>query len=55
MSRKIVLRAGRAELHYWRDLWAYRELLTILAWRDVAVRYKQTVTGVVWAIVPTSE
>jgi lipopolysaccharide transport system permease protein len=51
MSRKIVLRPGRAELHYWRDLWAYRELFAILAWRDVAVRYKQTVMGVAWAIV----
>jgi lipopolysaccharide transport system permease protein len=55
MSRKIVLRPGRAELHYWRDLLAYRELFTILAWRDVPVRYKQTAMGVAWAIVPTSE
>jgi lipopolysaccharide transport system permease protein len=50
MSR-IVLAPGRAERHYWRDLWAYRELFTILAWRDVAVRYKQTVIGIAWAIV----
>jgi hypothetical protein len=41
----LVLEAGRAEGHYWRDLWAYRELFAILAWRDVAVRYKQTVLG----------
>lgn len=47
----LVLEAGRAERHYWRDLWAYRELFAILAWRDVAVRYKQTVIGVAWAIV----
>lgn len=47
----LVLEAGRAERHYWRDLWAYRELFIILAWRDVAVRYKQTVIGVAWAIV----
>ena len=51
MSRKLVLAPGRAERHYWRDLWAYRDLFTILAWRDVAVRYKQTVIGVAWAIV----
>jgi lipopolysaccharide transport system permease protein len=47
----LVLEPGRAERHYWRDLWAYRELFIILAWRDVAVRYKQTVIGVAWAIV----
>ena len=45
----LVLAAGRADRHYWRDLWAYRELFAILAWRDVAVRYKQTVVGVAWA------
>ena len=50
-SRVLVLRAGRAESHYWRDLWAYRELFAILAWRDVVVRYKQTVIGVGWAVV----
>ena len=48
---EIVLEPGRAERHYWRDIWAYRELFAILAWRDVAVRYKQTVIGVAWAVV----
>ncbi|MBV8359248.1 MAG: ABC transporter permease [Deltaproteobacteria bacterium] len=33
-----------------RDLWTYRELLYFLAWRDVKVRYKQTVLGAAWAI-----
>ena len=51
VPRVLVLEAGRAERHYWLDLWAYRELFLILAWRDVAVRYKQTVIGVGWAIV----
>lgn len=51
MERVLVLEAGRAERHYWRDLWAYRELFAILAWRDLAVRYKQTVIGVAWAII----
>ena len=50
-ERVLVLEAGRAERHYWRDLWAYRELFAILAWRDLAVRYKQTVIGVVWAVI----
>lgn len=47
----LVLEAGRAERHYWRDLWAYRELFAVLAWRDLSVRYKQTVIGVAWAVV----
>lgn len=47
----LVLEPGRAERHYWRDTWTYRELFAILAWRDVAVRYKQTVIGVAWALV----
>lgn len=46
----LVLEAGRAEQHYWRDLWRYRDLFLILAWRDVAVRYKQTLIGVAWAV-----
>ena len=33
-----------------RELWRYRELLVFLAWRDLKVRYKQTVFGVVWAV-----
>ena len=47
----LVLEPGRADSHYWRDLWVYRELFAILAWRDVAVRYKQTVIGIAWAVV----
>lgn len=47
---ELVIEAGRAERHYWRDLWRYRELLGFLAWRDVKVRYKQTVLGAAWAL-----
>ncbi|MDB5594717.1 MAG: type transporter [Hyphomicrobiales bacterium] len=50
-ERVIVLESGRAERHYWSDLWHYRELFAILAWRDISVRYKQTVIGVAWAVV----
>jgi lipopolysaccharide transport system permease protein len=50
-ERVMILEQGRAERHYWRDLWAYRELFAILAWRDVAIRYKQTVIGAAWAVV----
>ena len=51
VERVLVLEAGRAERHYWQDIWAYRELFMILAWRDVAVRYKQTVIGIAWALI----
>lgn len=47
---EIVIEPGRADRQYWRDLWAYRELFVILAWRDVTVRYKQTLIGVAWAV-----
>lgn len=47
----LWIEAGHTEKHYWKDLWRYRELFYILAWRDVAVRYKQTVAGAAWALV----
>jgi lipopolysaccharide transport system permease protein len=50
-SMQIILEPGRIEKNYWRDLWNYRELFEVLAWRDVSVRYKQTVIGVAWAII----
>ena len=46
----LILEPGRAERHYWRDLWRYRELFYFLAWRDLLVRYKQTAIGVAWAL-----
>src|ERR1700716_2164799 len=51
MPNEIVIEPGRQELNYWRDLWRYRELFYVLAWRDVAVRYKQTVIGAAWALI----
>lgn len=50
-ERLLILEPGRLELNYWADLWHYGELFAILAWRDIAVRYKQTVIGVAWAVV----
>lgn len=47
----LVIEAGKAEKRYWRDLWEYRELFFVLAWRDIAVRYKQTVIGLAWALI----
>ncbi len=49
-EQELVLERGRAERHYWLDLWRYRELLYILAWRDISVRYKQTAIGVSWTL-----
>jgi lipopolysaccharide transport system permease protein len=51
MSDVIIIEPGRQELNYWRDLWRYRELFYVLAWRDVAVRYKQTAIGMAWALI----
>jgi lipopolysaccharide transport system permease protein len=49
--QELVIEAGRTERHYWRDLWRYRELFYFLAWRDILVRYKQTVLGIAWAVI----
>ncbi len=50
-NSELIIEAGRAERHYWRDLWRYRELFYFLAWRDLLVRYKQTAIGVAWSVV----
>ncbi len=50
MSFEIYIESGRTEKNYWKDLWRYRELFYILSWRDLKVRYKQTVIGVVWSV-----
>ena len=51
MNDELILEPGRGIKHYWSDLWRYRELFYILAWRDITVRYKQTVIGVAWALI----
>jgi lipopolysaccharide transport system permease protein len=48
---ELVIEPGRIERRYWRDLWQYRELFSVLAWRDISVRYKQTVIGAAWALI----
>jgi lipopolysaccharide transport system permease protein len=48
---RLVIEPGRANRNYWGDIWRYRELLYFLAWRDIAVRYKQTAIGVAWAVI----
>jgi lipopolysaccharide transport system permease protein len=51
MAYELIIEPGGTERGYWRDLWQYRELFQVLAWRDLSVRYKQTVIGVVWALI----
>jgi lipopolysaccharide transport system permease protein len=51
MPFELVIEAGGSEKNYWKDLWRYRELFYILAWRDLKVRYKQTVIGAAWSII----
>jgi lipopolysaccharide transport system permease protein len=48
---ELIIESGRAEKNYWHDLWRYRELFYFLAWRDLLVRYKQTVVGVLWSLI----
>ncbi len=47
---RTVIEPGTADRRYWRDLWGYRGLFVFLAWRDILVRYKQTVIGVLWSV-----
>src|SRR4051794_28275928 len=48
---EVVIRAeGGAELLYWRDVWSHRELIYFLVWRDIILRYKQTIIGIGWAV-----
>ncbi len=49
-QKQFVIERGSLAKNFWSDLWNYRELFFVLAWRDVAVRYKQTAIGVLWAI-----
>ena len=50
-KNEIIIAPGRSEKNYWADLWSFRELFYILSWRDLSVRYKQTVIGVLWALI----
>ncbi len=51
MSFEVYIEPGRSERNYWKDLWRYRELFYILSWRDLKVRYKQTIIGVLWSVI----
>lgn len=51
MFNNVIIEPGRIEKNYWKDIWRYRELFYILSWRDIKVRYKQTVIGSAWSII----
>lgn len=47
----LVIEAGKSGHYYWTDIWHYRDLFYFLVWRDILVRYKQTVIGVAWVVI----
>ncbi len=49
-KHRIVIEPDTEDSNYWRDLWNFRGLFYFLAWRDILVRYKQTVIGVMWSV-----
>ncbi|MFZ4855377.1 MAG: ABC transporter permease [Desulfuromonadaceae bacterium] len=50
-QRELLIKPGMGALHYWKDIWRYRELFFFLAWRDILVRYKQTAIGIAWSVI----
>ena len=49
---EVLIEPNKADINYWKDLWRFRELLWFLAWRDILVRYKQTIVGLAWSLMP---
>jgi len=51
-NQQIIIQPRKGWLAVnWKEIWKYRELLFFLTWRDVKVRYKQTVIGIGWAFI----
>jgi lipopolysaccharide transport system permease protein len=48
---KIIIEPNSSNYNYWKDLLYYKDLFFVLAWRDVAVKYKQTIIGFAWALI----
>jgi lipopolysaccharide transport system permease protein len=51
MMRELIIEPGCSSCGYWSDLWQHRDLFQVLTWRDISIRYKQTVIGVAWALI----
>ena len=49
-TRVVVISSGKWDAFDLRELWRYRELLYVLAWRDIKIRYKQMALGASWAV-----
>jgi lipopolysaccharide transport system permease protein len=47
---ELIIEPDKTAKNFWRELWQYRDLFYFLAWRDVLVRYKQTVIGIAWSV-----
>ena len=47
----IVIEAGKTESQYWKDIFRFREVAYFMSWRDILVRYEQTVVGIAWALI----
>ena len=50
-KQTIIIDANSVKKRYFHDLWLYKDLLYFLSWRDILVRYKQTVIGIAWALI----
>lgn len=50
-QNELLIGPDLPALHYWSDVWRYRELFWFLVWRDILVRYKQTAIGVAWSVI----
>jgi lipopolysaccharide transport system permease protein len=48
---EIIIEPNKSLRRFWHELWEYRELFYFLAWKDILVRYKQTVFGVAWHLI----
>src|SRR5688572_23970566 len=48
---ELIIEPRRIERQYWKDLWRYRELFYFLSWREILIRYKQTLVGAAWAFI----
>jgi lipopolysaccharide transport system permease protein len=48
--KEIIIEPNKGIKHFWKEIWNYRELFFFLAWRDILVRYKQTIIGIAWSV-----
>jgi lipopolysaccharide transport system permease protein len=48
---ELTIEPGKKLKHYWKEIWLYRELFYFFTWRDIKVKYKQTVIGISWAVI----